>query len=272
MTQRLADIQQQLIGTFFEEAAEALNQVESGLLALDKPHGDAQEIINDVFRAAHSIKGGAATFGLAAIAELAHSAETVLDKLRAGQMPASGEVTALLLSSVDVLRILVQKAAVGSTGADPRAESLRQRLDEAAKVAGPATAAISDTSARPSEGHKRFRIEFRPKPEMLTTGNDAVRLLRELGRFGTLKVEADVSRVPPLSELDPTSCYLGWMLELEGKVSRAQIDDVFAWVDGEAAIAIEELPGDAPGPQQPAEAATQRADEAAPARPKFPVM
>src|SRR4051812_24420197 len=118
MTQRLADIQQQLIGTFFEEAAEALSQLENGLLALDKPHENEQEIINDVFRAAHSIKGGAATFGLSAIAEFAHSAETLLDKVRAGQLQASRDVNALLLSSVDVLRVLVAKAAAGSPGPD----------------------------------------------------------------------------------------------------------------------------------------------------------
>jgi two-component system chemotaxis sensor kinase CheA len=258
MTQRLADIQQQLIGTFFEEAAEALSQVESGLLALDKPHDNEQEIINDVFRAAHSIKGGAATFGLNAIAELAHSAETLLDKVRAGQLAATREVTALLLSSVDVLRVLVQKAAAGSPGPDPRADALRLRLDEAAKQPG-SPAAVSDSVQRGRGEHARFRIQFRPKPEMLTTGNDAVRLLRELERLGTLTVEADASQVPPLSALEPTSCYLGWTLLLEGQVTRAQIDDVFAWVDSDAAIVIEELAElqRVDGPAAP------RADEAA---------
>src|SRR4051812_1434624 len=113
MTQRLSDIQQELIGTFFEEAVEALAQVENGLLALDQIEGDPQEVINDVFRAAHSIKGGAGTFGMPAIAELAHSAETLLDLLRGGHLVPSAHVTGLLLESVDVLRVLLNQAVNG---------------------------------------------------------------------------------------------------------------------------------------------------------------
>jgi two-component system chemotaxis sensor kinase CheA len=248
MTQRLSDIQQELIGTFFEEAVEALAQVENGLLALDKTEGDPHEVINDVFRAAHSIKGGAATFGMPAIAELAHSAETLLDLLRSGQLASSPHVTALLLESVDVLRGLLTQAVNGSPGRDARADALRLRLDEASKHA-----AVPRSGAQPAPRpaaevrNARFKIEFVPKLEMLATGNDAVRLLRELDGLGALEVAVDVSRVPPLSQLETTSCYLGWSLELEGKITRAQIEEVFAWVDGDAEIAIAEL-GDAAPP------------------------
>jgi two-component system chemotaxis sensor kinase CheA len=261
MTQRLADIQQQLLGTFFEEAVEALSQVENGLLALDKTEGDTHEIVNDVFRAAHSIKGGAATFGLPAIAELAHSAETLLDRVRSGQLTPSVQVTGLLLESVDVLRVLLSQALSGSAGRDARADALRGRLDEASRhvgeahAAAPASAAVSGAET-PSA---RFRIEFVPKHEMLATGNDAVRLLRELAGLGTLNTRVDISRLPALSGLEPTHCYLGWSLELEGKLSRAQIEEVFAWVDGDAHIAIAEILDAA----QPTAAAAARGEEQA---------
>jgi two-component system chemotaxis sensor kinase CheA len=245
MTQRLADIQQQLLGTFFDEAVEALTQVENGLLALDSSSGDPHELINDVFRAAHSIKGGAATFGLTAIAELSHAGETLLDRLRSGQMAITSPVTSLLLESVDVLRMLVQKAASGQPSFDPRAEALRARLDDVAKAdkaSVPPAAHGGEAARKPIDlGAKRFKIVFKPKLEMLQTGNDAVRLLRELDGLGTLKIEADVSRMPSLSALEPTHCYLSWTLELEGKVTRAQIDEVFAWVDTDAELTIEEL-------------------------------
>jgi two-component system chemotaxis sensor kinase CheA len=247
MTQRLSDIQQELIGTFFEEAVEALTQVENGLLALDKVEGDPEEVINDVFRAAHSIKGGAATFGMSAIAELAHSAETLLDLLRSGQLAPSAHVTALLLESVDVLRVLLNQAVNGSPGRDARADALRQRLDEASKhAAAPESGAQPAPRQAVEARNARFKIKFVPKHEMLATGNDAVRLLRELDGLGALKIAVDVSRVPPLSQLEATSCYLGWSLELAGIVTRAQIEEVFAWVDGDADIAIDELSDAAP--------------------------
>jgi two-component system chemotaxis sensor kinase CheA len=260
MTQRLADIQQQLIGTFFEEAREALTQIENGLLALDTAQGDRHEIVNDVFRAAHSIKGGAATFGLSAVAELAHGAETLLDKIRSGEVAPSAEITSLLLESVDALRSLVHKALTDPAAQDPAAEALRQRLEQMAKRFTAAAPTAHKISASAVEARSAsYRIRFIPKPEMLTTGNDAVRLLRELAALGTLETSADISNLPTLAQLDPTACYLSWTLELSGKVTRAQIDDVFSWVDSDAEIKIEELvgPNQAPLPAPP----IQRADE-----------
>ena len=77
---------QRFHATFFEESREGLDAMEAGLLALESGQQDA-EIINSVFRAAHSIKGGAGTFGFDAIAGLTHVLETLLDELRAGKRP-----------------------------------------------------------------------------------------------------------------------------------------------------------------------------------------
>ena len=248
MTQRLADIQQQLMATFFEEALEALVQIESGLLALEKGKDDPeliQEQVNSVFRAAHSIKGGAATFGLAPVAELAHSAETLLDRLRSGSIKPNAELTAMLLASVDTLRGLIHWTSSGGEGSAPEVSTLRQRLDEAANKMG--RSGSYHSSVRASQRNTiearqtRYRIDFKPRLHMLTTGNDAVRLLRELGMLGDVKVEVDCSRLPSLGALDPTSCYLAWKVELDGTMTRQQIEEVFSWVDSDAEIVIEEL-------------------------------
>jgi two-component system chemotaxis sensor kinase CheA len=246
MSQRLSDIQQELLGTFFEEATEALGQLESGLLVLANSEDSDDEIINDVFRAAHSIKGGAATFGLVAIAELSHAAETLLDRLRSRQVPHTPAVISTLLESVDALQKLLQNARNGVTGPDPRYNTLKARLETnsvptvpppAPKAANAAQDAKNAKSAKPAH----WSIEFLPKPEMLETGNDAVLLLREVARQGTLTVTPDVSKVPPLAQLVPTQCYLGFHLDLLGSVSRATIDDVFAWVEGEADVIVAEI-------------------------------
>jgi two-component system chemotaxis sensor kinase CheA len=86
-----------------------------------------------------------------------------------------------------------------------------------------------------------FTIVFTPELHMLTTGNDAVRLLRELGLLGDIKLEVDCSRVPTFAELEPTHCYLSWKIDLEGSMTRAQIEEVFSWVDTDAEIVISEL-------------------------------
>jgi len=246
MTNRLADIQQELMGTFFEEAVEALTQIESGLLALEKCQDDPgriHELVNDVFRAAHSIKGGAATFGLTQIAEVAHHAETLLDRLRSGSMKPNAQITSLLLSSVDTLRALVQWSSSGDGSDAPATDALCKDLDAAAQQLGAGSERDTAAASKPaSEVRKaRYQIKFVPKPDMLTTGNDAVRLLRELTLLGDTKVIADTSRLPGLREVELTKCYLGWTIELEGAVTRAQIDEVFSWVDDDAEIKIDEL-------------------------------
>src|SRR5438477_8189268 len=100
------DLQQQLLGAFFEESTELLERLESGLLALDRG-GTAGAEIHDIFRAAHSLKGAAGTFGFPAIGDLAHVMENLLEGLRTGAVQVTSEITALLLEAVDRLRSLL---------------------------------------------------------------------------------------------------------------------------------------------------------------------
>src|SRR5581483_11702441 len=92
----------QFHAVFFEEATEHLASLESLLLSLDLLAPDAEQL-NAIFRAAHSVKGGAATFGFADVAELTHALETLLDKLRKQEMLPTREMVDALLAGADVL-------------------------------------------------------------------------------------------------------------------------------------------------------------------------
>jgi two-component system chemotaxis sensor kinase CheA len=92
---------------FFEESFEALDSMEAALLKLDIGAPD-KELINTIFRVAHSIKGGSATFGFADIASFTHSLETMLDELRSGGMQVTLAMSDLLLKSVDVMRAMLR--------------------------------------------------------------------------------------------------------------------------------------------------------------------
>jgi two-component system chemotaxis sensor kinase CheA len=93
----------QFYGVFFEEAGENLASMESMLLALDVDTAGADEL-NAIFRVAHSIKGGAATFGFADVTELTHELETLLDRLRRNELPLRREMIDVLLAAGDVLK------------------------------------------------------------------------------------------------------------------------------------------------------------------------
>jgi two-component system chemotaxis sensor kinase CheA len=99
---------QQFVQTFFEESFERLEVMESGLLELSQDaHASDPELVNSVFRAAHSIKGGSNTFGFGEVASLTHHLETLLDQMRAGDRDPEPAVIKVLLQSVDCLREMI---------------------------------------------------------------------------------------------------------------------------------------------------------------------
>lgn len=93
----------QFYQVFFEEAGENLDRMEAQLLEVDLQAADDEEL-NSIFRCAHSVKGGAATFGFADVAELTHQMETLLDKLRRHELAPTAPMVDVLLQSGDALR------------------------------------------------------------------------------------------------------------------------------------------------------------------------
>ncbi len=132
---------------FFEEAGENLDQMEQMLLALDLAQADDEEL-NAIFRCAHSIKGGAATFGFADVAELTHQMESLLDKLRRHELQPSAPMVDVLLESSDALRLLLARHQ-GRQVDTPATADLVQRISHLANGTAPApsTAATSAPAA-----------------------------------------------------------------------------------------------------------------------------
>ena len=141
------DPMEQIKATFFQECEELLADLEAGLLALDAGQGD-METVNAVFRAVHSIKGGAGAFGLEALVRFAHVFETTLDDMRAGKTPASGHALKVMLRAADVLADQVAAAKSGNVADEARTAALAAELSdiaaEGAVPAGPAVAVADD--------------------------------------------------------------------------------------------------------------------------------
>ncbi|PAK91657.1 chemotaxis protein CheA [Stenotrophomonas rhizophila] len=247
---------QRFHATFFEESREGLDAMEAGLLALESGQQDP-EIINSVFRAAHSIKGGAGTFGFDAIAALTHVLETLLDELRAGKRALEAAAVDAMLSSVDVLRALLREAEHGQP-ADPQAvAAVKARLE--AVLSGQAPSAAAPAAAKFDDTPEAWQIGFVPAPSLFMSGNDPLRIIRELEHLGSLQVAARLERLPGFDQLDPLEAHLAWDLGLVGKVPRSKIEDTFAWVVDDCELDIR--------PAAPPSLATSAPAAAAPAAP-----
>ncbi|WP_282248116.1 chemotaxis protein CheA [Stenotrophomonas sp. PS02300] len=255
---------QRFHATFFEESREGLDAMEAGLLALESGQQDP-EIINSVFRAAHSIKGGAGTFGFDAIAALTHVLETLLDELRAGKRALEPAAVDAMLSSVDVLRALLREAEHGQP-ADPQAvAAVKVRLE--AVLSGQAPSAAAPVAAKVDDTPEAWQIGFVPAPSLFMSGNDPLRIIRELEHLGSLQVAARLDRLPGFDQLDPLEAHLAWDLGLVGKVPRSKIEDTFAWVVDDCELDIRPAAPPSLATSAPAAAAPAAAVAAAPAAP-----
>lgn len=250
--------------TFFQECDEQLAALESGLGLLETGAADA-ETVNAMFRAVHSIKGGAGAFALGQLVRFAHGFETTLDRLRAGDIVADAATLKPMLRAADLLADLVRAAREGTvfdetridqglaglaqaeTGAPAPAAALSPAAvaiaPELAAFAGFAPLAISlDDLVAPA----RRRILFRPTPDLYAKGAEPLRLLRELARLGRIEVDCDVSAVPTLDALKPDDSWLAWSVVVESPESDDALREVFDFVVDDCELSIAPIEDAAP--------------------------
>lgn len=230
--------------TFFEESFEGLDTMESGLLNLQEGQPDL-EVVNTIFRAAHSIKGGSGTFGFADVAKFTHVLETMLNEMRDGRRQVTPDAVTLLLESVDCLREMLSAVRGGTEVNSARVADVQQRLEIMLGKAGAPVAAAAPTVAKPAApaAPTGWEIRFRPGVDVFRTGNDPLRILRELGLLGELDVRADTERLPDFDKIDPESSYLGWNISLKGAAPLAQVNELFDWVRDESELDIKPAGG-----------------------------
>ncbi|RVU44392.1 chemotaxis protein CheA [Rubrivivax rivuli] len=190
----------QFFQVFFEEAGENLDSMEQMLLALDIENPDDEEL-NAIFRCAHSVKGGAATFGFSDVAELTHQMETLLDKLRRHELTPNAAMVDVLLASGDALK--AQLARHQGNGAEPidttellftirrhvEGEAVTAGVPRAAAAPAPApkpapVAAAPQAPAKP--GQRVLELTVGPLPDPGLAEN-LVELFKEITDLGTIE-------------------------------------------------------------------------------------
>jgi two-component system chemotaxis sensor kinase CheA len=224
---------------FFEESFEGLDAMEMGLLGMQEGAPDA-ETINTIFRAAHSIKGGAGTFGFSRVSEFTHGLETLLDQMRNGERDVSQQAINTMLQAVDVLRDMLTAVQQGDEIDETSAASVGKDIKALLQTGGNISSPL-DTEEPEATESTGWQIFFKPHSHLLQTGNDPVRMLQELAELGELSVDMDASALPAFSDLEPEDCYLAWTMELRGDVTLEQINEIFEWVEGDCELNVTPL-------------------------------
>lgn len=212
------DVMEEIRALFLVECEEHLEALHEGLASLQ--HAPAEsETIATVFRAVHSIKGGAAAFGFTDLVAFAHGFESALDDLRCGRTTLTGEGLADLVRSADRLADLVAGARGG------------------AAEEGAAERPTETLSPEPDW----FRVRFRPYPTLFERGHEPAVLLRELGTLGPMRTSCTLRMVPGLDDLDPESVYLAWTVEIAAAGGEAAVREVFEFAEGDCELVIEPI-------------------------------
>ena len=240
--------------TFIAESRELLSDMESALLNIEQ-RPDRAEAVNAIFRAAHTIKGSAGLFGLDHVVAFTHVVESVLDRVRDGEVEITDELVVLLLSCCDHLNALVESIAAGQLeDQDPRGgAALVQQLGRhlggpgpvpapvgAIALSGEAGAARVERIEREGDAADHWHLSLRFGPDVLRNGMDPLSFIRYLGTIGRIvgiATLADALPEDPLA-MDPESCYLGFEIAFASAADKATIEGAFEFVRDDLALRI----------------------------------
>ena len=260
---------------FFEECAEHLAEMEQILVSLTD-EGPDDEQLNAIFRAAHSIKGGAGIFGFQDMTIVTHVLESLLDRMRNHEIPFSKAMVDLFLEAGDVISMQLaghrDKAEVRQEAIDQIRTKLQQLIDvgnvaSQAEIATiecrPAPTAQPDSTTLGSACHC-YELSFTPDQDIFKRGVRLENLFAELEDLGELTVVALLPATPDFNTFDPEICATCWRLTLFTTASEADIRDIFEFVadvDQLKVSIVSEISDNNPNspavPEPPATAASQ---------------
>jgi len=247
------------VDTFLVEAEDLLAEIDQCALAMGE--GDPAEFIHGMFRSFHTIKGSSGMCGLTGVAGFTHHIETMLDKIRSGELAATPELADLVLAGSEQIRRLIAETQGGAAVAAGSNERLIERLHAYAGVGGAvpvAAVGASKAAAVVAAGKTTWTIRFCPDPTLFRTGGNPAIVLADLAKLGACEVTAHTDRVLPLDAIEPDICYLWWTVKLTTDAALEAIKDVFLFVEDGAEL---EITPEAAQPVAPAEVKVERAVE-----------
>lgn len=238
--------QSKLLATFIAEATELIEDLEVDIVALEDSGGD-DELINRIFRAAHTIKGSAGVVGLTALSDFTHTIEGVLDLVRNHELPVTSELVSILLKTVDLLGAMVKAASEGSVEVDERevkfvSEMLGKFLPDSSDQLIQQEVKKPDHRADEEGKYSYLEIDMKLSENLFETGTDPLMIFRELADLGEIvDIEVNKGLLPDFHALDVYKLYLTWHLILKTKEPFSRVENTFIFVQDDSEISIEDV-------------------------------
>jgi len=242
----------QALQTYIAESRSLLQEMEDILLGLEHRPEDA-EMVGALFRAAHTIKGSAGMFGLDIVVSFTHRVESLLDKLRDGEVTVSGDLIGVLLECCDHTSTLIDHVAGGGSALDAAQMAEGERLQQALlRHLGEdghgdfpvERMPVEQNEALHSDGGAvieldNWHISVQFGADVLRCGMDPASFIRYMGSLGDIvHLRLTCDGMPDMAEMDPESCYLGCEISLRSNCDKKSIEDVFEFVRDDCRLRI----------------------------------
>ncbi|WP_158826851.1 chemotaxis protein CheA [Mucilaginibacter lacusdianchii] len=228
---------------YIEESLELLSELEKALLLLEITPNDP-ELIQEVFRALHTIKGNSSMFGFAIVADFTHYLESVYEYIRNGQLKITKPILNITLAAVDHLFTLVkhpddhnQVLSETHLALNAKMDSLLKELNVNPAETGSQFLSASQ-NAELSSKLKTYVIHFAPHQNIFYNGTNPLTLLAELQALGNCQIVCNTADVPLLENIEPTYCYTTWDITLQTEAELEAIQKIFVFVTGQCTLDI----------------------------------
>jgi len=230
---------------YIEEAQDLIISLETSLLLVEKEK-ENPELVEEVFRVMHSLKGGSSMFGFEKISDLTHNLESAYDIIRTEKIPITDELLDISFLAVDQLKqLLVQGNSLNAETAEKQKKMLEniQHVLENLEVKDENQKNNAQTLTNISKINSQatFLIKFKPQDDIFDNGTNPLYILDELATDSRIKLFVNVSTLPELQALNETQCYTSWSIIISGKYTDEDIANIFIFIEDDAEISITQL-------------------------------
>lgn len=228
---------------FVEESTDNVHDLEEALFLLEKDM-DNKELIERIFRAMHSLKGGGAMFGFNHLSDFTHHLETLFDWVRNGRMKVSTDLISLTFSAIDQINFLLKTGDLTNPEDINNQKTFIQRIeafltDSETPAASEMQGSGSSASVNQPNEEKTYLITFIPQEDLLLNGTNPLYLLDDIHALGTARTLAFTHKVPSLDLFEPSSNYSLWQIIVSTEQLVNEIKDVFIFVEDECELHID---------------------------------
>lgn len=229
-----------------EEAKELIESMEKVLLSMENNLNDP-DLIEDVFRNMHTLKGNSSMFGFTVITDFTHHLESVYDLVRSGDLKISKQILNISFAALDHLSALVNNSGNLTEREQRSHEYLSKKVLEIISRSGANAEKNSEqpislnNMALNSNALKTWQIHFRPDKNFFLNGSNPLSIINELYQLGECKITAHLNDIPSLEKCDADVCYTSWEIFLVTNKDLSHISEIFEYVQHQCVLDIKEL-------------------------------